>query len=497
MKRALIFIIALSIAACTVGPNYTRPQTETPPAFTPPPTANADAAEDPAKTLAQWWKTFDDAELDHLVDRALQQNLDIQSASARIAQARAQRDVAAGGELPQVDGAGSAQRYKIPEAISDIGSDLVPPDSGISSPIPSYINLYRVGVDASWELDLFGGTRRSIEAAAANTEAAVAARRGAIVSVLGELGRQYAELRSAQARSALATRRSAIEQELLELADNRQQHGLANDIDVAQARGQLQTTQATLPTLEAQIARSRHAIAVLLGQPPASLDAELAEAAPLPPAPPSVPVGLPSQLLLNRPDVQQADRQLAAATAQIGVAEAQRFPSLSLTAATGFASRELDDLLERGSWNWNGGASISAPIFSAGRLAANQRSAEAAAQQQAIAYRRTVLQAFQEVEDALAGYGAEQTRYGSLSGASDSARYALERIREQYRVGLVPYLQVLDADRTVAQADDAVLQSEAQRTELMVRLYKALGGGWQTVSDDAGAATAAAPADAR
>jgi NodT family efflux transporter outer membrane factor (OMF) lipoprotein len=488
MRQLVLLLATMALSACTLGPDYARPEAPVPPAFSPPPSLAADPTQDPAKALAQWWKSFNDAELDRLVERALQQNLDIQSASARIAQARAQRDVAAGGELPQVSGSGSAQRYKIPEAISELGSDLVPPDSGIGSPIPSYINLYRAGVDASWELDLFGGTRRSIESAAANTEAAVAAKRGAIVSVLGELGRQYSSLRATQARQALATHRVAIEQELLELAENRQQHGLANDVDVAQARGQLQTTQAALPTLDAQIAQSRHAIAVLLGQPPTSLDSELADAAPLPLAPPSVPVGLPSQLLLNRPDIQQADRQFAAATAQIGVAAAQRFPSLSLTAATGFASRELDDLLQRGSWNWNAGASISAPIFSAGRLAANQRSAEASADQQRIAYRRSVLQALQEVEDVLAGYGAEQSRQASLSGARDSAQYALERVREQYRVGLVPYLQVLDADRTVAQAEDALLQSDAQRSELLLRLYKALGGGWQGAGDQAASA---------
>ncbi len=440
----------------------------------------ADAA--PESVLANWWEQFQDPQLNALIASALADNLDIQAASARIAQARAQRDVVAGAELPTVSGNAQFTRYRIPDAIQRLPQQALAgadPGAATAFKIPSYLNLYQLGFDTSWELDLFGGTRRAIEAANASAEAAEAARRGVVVATLAELGDDYLALRATQARLRLAEHTLETEQTLFELTQNRQHNGLASQLDVEQAHAQLELSRASVPMLRAQVLQSIHALAMLLGRLPEELEQQLSETAPLPPAPPTIPAGLPSQILERRPDIQQAERQLAAATAAVGVAEAQRFPSLSLTAGTSLVSTQLSELVHHDSWTWNAGGSLTAPIFEGGRLAANQRAAEAAATQSTLQYRATVLQAFREAEDALQNYAAARDQLAAIQTASQAQHVALDRATQMYRAGLGSYINVLDADRSAASADDQVELTQQQQAHAVVAIYKALGGGWQ------------------
>jgi multidrug efflux system outer membrane protein len=318
-----------------------------------------------------------------------------------------------------------------------------------------------------------------VEAANASTQATVAARRGVIVATLAELGNDYMQLRGTQTRLGIAEHTIEIQQTLLELTQSRHDAGMASDLDVAQARAQLQTSQAATPALRSQILQSIHAVALLLGRLPESMEQELSASREMPATPPTIPIGLPSDVLQNRPDIQQAERQLAAATAAIGQAEAERFPSLSLTGGTDLVSTQLNQLLHRGSWSWDVGASLTAPIFEGGRLAANQRAAQAAADQSVLQYRHTVLQALGETEDALESYADASAQQAALQAAAQSQQVALDRATQVYRAGLGNYIDVLDAQRSVASVRDQQAQSEEQRLAALVAIYKALGGGWQ------------------
>jgi len=479
LRTVLPGLACLILAACMMGPNYQRPTTQTPAQWS---GALAGGTTADRGALAEWWKGFNDPILDWLVDRAVSGNPDLQAAAARIAQARAQSDAAAGALFPSLTGNASYKRYRLP---SDLKSLVQQPAAGASASsagglqIPAYLNVYQLGFDASWELDLWGGNRRALEGAQDSAEAAEAQGRGAMVSVLAELGTDYGVLRATQLRINIAKHTLEDEQQLLDLTQDLGRHGLTSELNIAQAQASLETTRASLPPLQSAALQTIHAIAILLGELPESLEVELSSEAPPLPVPPSVPAGLPSDLLLQRPDIQQAERELASATAEIGVTAAQRLPNVSLTGSTGYDSSQLDALLKSGAWTWNLGASLTAPLFDAGRLAANQRAAEAAAQQQVAAYRKTVLQAFREVEDGLSGLAADREQAGSLEAALGANRTALQRSTDLYRNGLGNYIDVLNADRNVASGDDQLAQNQQTQIRDLIGLYKALGGGWQ------------------
>jgi NodT family efflux transporter outer membrane factor (OMF) lipoprotein len=484
LRRLSAMALAALLSCCAVGPNYHRPETPRPERWSGSAVVPAVEAVPGDASLAQWWRLFQDPQLDQLIESALKDNLDVQIAAARIAESRAQRDVVAGAALPTVGGNAQYTRYRLPGAITRLPGELLAPvDPTLASSvrIPSYLNLYQLGFDASWEIDLFGGTRRAIQAAEASTQAAIAAQRGVVVSTLAEVGKDYLALRATQQRLAIARHTLDTEQLLLELTQSRHAAGLASDLDVQQAQAQLEASRANLPALQAQVLQSIHALAVLMDRLPEDLETQLSGTAPLPPVPPSIPIELPSELLQSRPDIQQAERTLAAATAQVGVAEAQRFPSLSLTAATSLVSTQLNQLVHHDSWTWNAGGSLTAPIFEGGRLAANQRAAEAALQQTELQYRQAVLQAFRETEDALQNYGAASERLTALQTAARAQHLALDRATQLYRAGLGSYIDVLDADRTTANSDDQIALAQQDQATALVAIYKALGGGWQQV----------------
>lgn len=470
-------IAALLLAGCTVGPNYQRPSTSAPSRFA---EASVPAAATDAD-LASWWSSFGDTELDKLASRAIAQNLDVETAAARIREARAREIVAGAAALPQVDAQASGSRQRISK--NAIPS---PPGSGGGSGgggntgtfgLPgSEFNTFRVGFDASWEIDLFGKTRRSIEAARARTGTAIWNRRDVQVSVAAEVADVYLSLRTLQQRIGTAEAEVARQQRSVQLVGARVREGLVTGQDLAQQQSQLTAAEAAIPPLKAQAQAQIHALGLLTGNTPEALVAELSPSAlPLPAA---VPAGLPSDLLRRRPDIRAAEQNLHAATADIGVATADLYPRFSLSAVPALVSTTLAKLLEWGSRSYTASASIDWPIFNGGRTRANVAVANAQQEQALIAYRKTILTALQDVEDALSNIDNDRHQIASLDAAQGTAARAEDIARTRYRGGLVTYSDVLEAQASRISLDNQLIQARGGLARDTVALFKALGGGW-------------------
>jgi outer membrane protein, multidrug efflux system len=463
------------LAACTVGPSYRRPATPVPPAFAEPHAAAAVSDTD----LASWWHQFRDPELDKLVNRALAQNLDVETAAARIREARAREIVAGAAGLPEVDASGSATRQRISEHAIPIpptgGSGGQPGQFGLPG---SEFSTFRIGFDASWEIDLFGKTRRSIEAARGRTEAAIWNRRDVQITAAAEVASAYLTLRTLQQRIAVAQKEVERQRRSEELVRARVRGGLVTGQDLEQQRSQLAAAMAAIPPLRAQAGQQIHALGVLTGDAPEALTAELTPSAELPYAPPAVPAGLPSDLLRRRPDVRAAERDLAASTADIGVATADLYPRFSLTAAPALVSTALATLLEWGSRNYSAGATLTWPIFNGGRTRGNIAVANALQEQALTKYRKTVLVALQDVEDALTQIDNEERTSANLEQALATATRAEDIARSRYRGGLVTYSDVLQAQASRISLQSQLIESRGAIARDTVALFKALGGGW-------------------
>jgi len=466
---ALAFVL---FQGCAVGPNFQPPKT-TPPAQWSAPQAGGETNLEPS--LDSWWKSFNDPQLDSLVERAVRTNQDLRIAEARVREARAFYRIASSQLWPTVDAGGSYARENQSKNQPILGS--LPMPSGI----PYENNVYQAGFDASWEIDVFGGNRRAVEAGKAEAAAAEFGRRNVLVTLLGEVARNYVELRGCQRRLEIATNNLATQQEALALAQNRFNNGLTSDLDVQQAATILANTRAAIPMLETGIQDYIHRLGVLQGQPPEALLAELSAPAPIPSAPPIVPAGLPSDLLRRRPDIQQAERQLAASTARIGVATADLFPKFSLTGVAGYESTSASDWFSGGSKFWSIGPTVQWRIFDAGRIRANIRVQDARQEQALAAYEKTVLLSFEDVENSLVAYAKEQIRRRSLEDAVASSQDSLHLANQLYGNGLASFINVLDAERSLYQAQDALVQSDKAVTQNLISLYKALGGGWETL----------------
>lgn len=491
-KSIALLCLAGAVSGCTVGPNYQRPQTSTPAdwgelaaadAATQPSTRPSGVTNAPAR-LAAWWKVFDDPVLDRLIERGVQSNLDLRGAQARLRQARAQRGVVAADFYPTVNAAGGFSHSRSSPAAFGGFSSLGRGSTG-SSGTSSFggfgieQNLYQVGFDASWEVDVFGGVRRNIEAANADIQAAVENRRDVLVTLLAEIARNYVDLRSFQHQSAIARENLVAQRGSLELTRTRFAAGLATELDVSQAQAQVSSTEAQIPAFETSARQAIHQLSLLLGQQPMALSEELSDEGPMPAPPPEVPIGMPSQLLRRRADVRRAERQLAASTARVGVAVAQLFPRFSLTGSLGLESNETHNLFNYGSRYYSIGPSISWPILDFGRIRSNINVQNAVQEQAAVAYEQTVLVAFKDVEDALVAFLNEQTRRKSLAESVRANRRALEISNRLYTEGRSTFLNVLDAERSLLLAEDALVQSDRAVSSNLVALYKALGGGWE------------------
>ncbi|HEX3720290.1 MAG TPA: efflux transporter outer membrane subunit [Verrucomicrobiae bacterium] len=466
-----LFLALVFLAGCTVGPDYHRPNA-TAPAQWGEPMAGGETNGSAANPAA-WWKDFNDVELDSLIERAVSSNLDLKIASARVREARAAYQVTSADFWPTVNTSASYERLRESKNQPIIGAFNLP------SNVPFENNVYQAGFDSTWELDVFGGTRRATEAARAEVAAAEYGRRDTLVTLLAEVARNYAEARGYQRRLEIARQNIDAQKQSLAITQNRFTNGVVPDLDVQQASTLLSTTRAEIPTLEIDLHTAIHRLGVLLGQPPEALMEELSAVSPIPIAPVEVPVGLPSELLLRRPDVQKAERQLAAATAEIGVATADLFPKFSLTGAAGFQSVSAGDWFAGASKFWSVGPTVQWRIFDAGRIRANIK-VQNARQEEALAnYEKTVLGSFEDVENALVRYAREQVRRRSLEEAVKSSQESLRVANQLYANGLVNFINVLDAERSMYQTEDELVQSERAVSANLISLYKALGGGWE------------------
>lgn len=476
--KQLVILTLLTIAAlfviagCAVGPNYHSPETKAPAQWTEPLAAGETNS---AIAAADWWKDFHDSEMDSLIQRAVQSNLDLRIAQARVREARAQYGIAAADLWPTVDGSSSYARARESQHQPLLGSIPLPGN------VPFENNVYQAGFDASWEIDVFGGKRRAKEAAGAEVSASEFGRRDVLVTLLGDVARNYVDLRGYQQQLAIASENIQVQEKSLAITRDRFAKGLGSDLDVQQAATVLATTRAELPTLESSIETSIHSLEVLLGQQPGILQAELSQSSPIPSQPPLVPVGLPSELLLRRPDIRQAERQLASATANIGVAKADLFPKFYLTGAAGFESISASDWFTGDSKLWSIGPTMQWRIFDAGRIRSNIKVQNARQEQALGAYEKTVLTAFGEVENNLVLYAKEQVRRRSLRDAVVSSQKSLDTANKLYAGGLIDFLHVLDSERSLYQAQDALVQSDRTISANLISLYKSLGGGWETM----------------
>ena len=423
-------------------------------------------------SVAFWWTNFNDPELDSLIQNAVRSNLDLRMATARVREARAQYRVVAADLWPTLDTSASYERQLQSMNQPLLGSIPLPAN------IPFENNVYQAGFDAAWEIDVFGGTRRATEAAKAEVAATEFGRRDTLVTLLSEVARNYVQARGDQRQLTIARENIRAQEDNLAITQDRFNHGLTSDLDVQQAATLLATTRAEVPTLEDSLQESIHRLGVLLGQNPGALLVELSTVAPIPAAPPEVPAGLPSELILRRPDVQQAERQLAAATAQIGVARADLFPKFSLTGAFGYQSVSAGDWFAGASKMWSLGPTVQWKIFQGGRIRANIRVQNERQEEALVNYERTMLTSFEDVENALVGYAKEQVRRSSLEDAVKSSRESLRLAQQLYSNGLTNFINVLDAERSLYQAEDQLVQSERTVILNLIKLYKALGGGW-------------------
>lgn len=496
-RRPLIVaaILGICLEGCAVGPSFVPPKADTPTDWTQGTPAPAPANEQKSTatvepvTVTAWWTSFEDPMLASLIDRAASSNLDMRQAVLRIAEARAQRDIMAGGQWPSLSANASYMNERISEEtaitslVGNFGSaGARGPQGGVSMALAGLqnpFNQFQYGFDASWEIDLFGHVRRSVEAANADTAASIEGSRDVLVSLLGEVARTYIDLRGAQLRRSILEENLATQRDVLDLTRDRRSAGLGNDLDVANAAAQVTSTEALLPTVETRITRDINQLSFLLGLEPGALRSELIDVAPVPPVPPRVPIGLPADIVRRRPDIRSAEAQLHAATARVGVAVADLFPRLTLNADAGFQAQHAGDL---GNWAarfFSVGPSLELPIFSGGRRRATVRLQDVKAKEAAIAYARTVLVALHEVENALAAYGPEQGRRTSLEASVAQNRDAVMLARQRYESGVTTFLGVLDAERNLQQSELSLADSTTAVSTDLVALYKALGGGWE------------------
>jgi outer membrane protein, multidrug efflux system len=463
----LSFVAAALLAGCTVGPNYHEPPSSAPSEWASP---FGGGETNGSSGDARWWKSFQDPELDSLIARAAESNLTVRAACARVRQARFEQAMAKGAFWPNLDATASYTENRAS------ATGLVPFPPGL----PLEANLYQAGFDSTWELDIFGGTRRSVEAAGAELTAAEYGRRNLLLTMYGEVACNYVQARAFQRRITVLSDNIKAQQNILALTRDLFNRGLATDLDVQQGASLLATTQSEEPTLDTGFRACAYRLAVLLARPPGALVEELSNHAAVPAAPPAVPVGLPSDLIHRRPDIQQAERQLAAATAHIGVAKADLFPQFSLTGEAGLESIYASDWFDAGSRYWTVGPMAQWRIFDAGRIRANIH-LQTARQEEALAdYEQTVLAAFEDVEGALTAYAHEQVRRQSLERAVQADEQAVGLAEQLYRNGLADYLRVLESQRSLYQSQDALIESDQTVASNLIALYKALGGGWET-----------------
>lgn len=409
--------------------------------------------------LARWWEQLSDPQLNGLIEDALAANPDLRSAGAALRAARANRNVASANRFPTVSTSAGVTRS------AALGADKT---------------LYSAGFDASWEPDVFGGTRRALEAAEADLEASLADMRATRVSLVAEVALNYVELRAYQARLAIARDNLGSQSETLQITDWRAQAGLVGSLEVEQARSNRDTTRSAIPTLDSGRAAAEHRLALLTGRAPGSLHEQLnmAGQGALPTLPTDIAIRIPAETLRQRPDVQAAERRLAAETARVGQAEAARYPSFSLSGSIGLQALGLSTFTGGGQIARSLVGAVSGPVFNAGRLRAQVEVQDALREQKLAAYDKAVLTALEEVQNALVALSGGSERQQALTSAAGAARTAALLARHRYSAGLIDFQTVLTTERTLLSIEDSLASAEAERVTALIQLYKALGGGW-------------------
>ncbi|HEX4053813.1 MAG TPA: efflux transporter outer membrane subunit [Tepidisphaeraceae bacterium] len=478
VPASLIVGVLTCLGGCTVGPNYHTPATTIPDAYDTHATTRPAVAMPRSRpvNLARWWRSLQDPELDSLVQRAVAANLDLEIALTRLQEARTYESVVLGGALPVADFSGAAGR----------GSGTNSTKSRISGPLNAGTNTTGlreitqvVGFDAGWELDLFGRYRREIEAAGDETQAMLDQRNAVLISVVADVARAYMDYRDLQVRLSIAQDNIRIEQQSVDVVQERFNRGLTNELDLALARRQLETLQSALPPLRDDLVVAQRRIAVLLGEYPGKIAAELTKPARLPMVPENIAPGLPVDLLRRRPDIREAEREVAQATARVGVATANLFPRVAITAGIGMQGQGLGRTPAVNSFLWSAGPSAYWPLLDFGTLDALIGIEDLRTHEALVNYKRTILAAVEEVENAISSYDAQQQRLRDLANALTASQRAVDLAQQRYNRGLTDFLNVLDAERQLYELQDQYAVAQEDVVVQFISLYKGLGGGWE------------------
>jgi NodT family efflux transporter outer membrane factor (OMF) lipoprotein len=491
LRMVLAAGTALVLTGCTVGPNFEPPTWASPASWF----SGRKEAIAPVRSIpvaapidAQWWNLFHDPVLTKLEEQVAAENLDVRTAAVRVAESQAQLGVARSALFPMLNGNASYTHEKA----SNFGEFAIAPNplgangasgnsaGGLHSGNLSAFDVYQYGLGASWEIDLFGYVRRSVESAKASVHAAREAERAVLLSTLAQLAQDYIDLRGVQTQMHIAQDNLHTAEQSLQLTQQRAAGGVTTDLDVANASAQVRTTAAEIPTLEDQEAADINALSLLLAQPPNALRAQLAEPKPVPPVPPRVPVGLPSELARRRPDIMEAEAQLHAATANVGVAVASFYPSVTLSGSVGLQTLFPAQLFSLNARQYAAGPGITIPIFQGGQLVSTLHLRQAQQKEAALNYQKTVLQAWHDVDNALTAYQTEQARRDQLVQAEVQNSRALALAQSRYQQGVADFLQVLVAQGNLLSTQQQLAQSTTKVSTDLVALYEALGGGWET-----------------
>lgn len=466
---ALYLPALLLLQACAaVGPDYEPPDITPPDAWSEKVAAEVEAG--PQASLQNWWSIFNDPELDALIEQARLANLDLKLAVSRVRESRAMLAIARGEKQPELNATGSASISKL----SDDGAlQQIAPEGGFKSN-----DMLSLGVDAAWEIDVFGGIRRSIEAAGAAYQASVEEYRDVMVSLYAEVALAYLDIRSHQQRILFARANADSQQQSLDFARDRFDSGVASKLDVLQAKANLLATESTIPALQIGLNQAINRLAVLLGKDAGSLQSRFHETGPLPQAADLLSVGVPADVLRQRPDIRKAERMLAAQTAEIGVATAELYPSFSLAGFFGLQSRSLSNLFDSSSFAYGIQAPVQWSLLNGDRVRGNIEVQKEKTQQRLLIYENQVLLAVEEVENAIAAFNLNGQQSEILENASVATRDAVDLVMIQYNTGLTGFNNVLITQRDLFDLQDQLVITRAEVSANVIGLYKALGGGW-------------------
>lgn len=457
--RAIAAACCLALAGCAVGPDYRTPTVAVPAHW-----AEAGGQSSSRPELAVWWERFDDPLMTRLIERAVAGNLDVATAKARVREARALRDEAAASLLPEVDFSASAARSRSAAQTGGIPA--------------STANLFKAGFDASWDLDLFGGITRTVEAREDAAQAADEGLRSTLLTLVADVARYYVDARGDQARIALAKQSAASQEQTVVITEKQFAAGSSSGADVAKAEALALSTEANVPALESDYKQAVHRIGVLLGVGPDAVLAEMATPRSLPLPMTSVAAGIPADVIRSRPDVRQAERQFAEQTAEVGVATADLYPDVTLSGTVGVSALQIGDVAKGSSRTWSIGPSVSAPIFDGGRRFAAVTAQQAVRDRYYAAYKTAVLSAMEGVENALVTLSKQRVRSERLGRSADNYKEAARIAKVLFQQGSTSFLDELDAERSLYSSQDTFIQERVALAEDFIALFKALGGGW-------------------